>query len=168
MPIEIITHRDKTYPKFQSNGNAARFCMAFANEVCKGVGYDIGYSKEEWKMTGAIGIEPTINPEFNAMKLPDFGLVDYIFSSHMLEHSENWVDCLNYWAEHIKPGGVLFLYLPDYSQTYWRVWENRKHVHTFTPEIIRDYLTDSGSFRNVFVSGVDAYNSFTAFCEKKQ
>lgn len=168
MPIEIITHRDKTYPKFQSNGNAARFCMAFANEVCKGVGYDIGYSKEEWKLPGAFGIEPSINPEFHATNLPKMGPVDYIFSAHCLEHTYNWVECLDYWTTQIKPGGVLFLYLPDYSQTYWRPYSNRKHIHSFTPEIVKDYLEQSGQYMNIFVSGVDAYNSFTAFCEKKQ
>ena len=166
MPIEIITHRDKVYPKFQSNGNAARFCMAFANEVCKGTGYDIGYSKEEWKLPGALGIEPSINPDFHATKLPSLGQVDYIFSAHCLEHTYNWVECLDYWTTQIKPGGVLFLYLPDWSQTYWRVFSNRKHIHTFKPEIIRDYLEQSGNYRNIFVSGVDAYNSFTAFAEK--
>ncbi len=166
MPVEVITHQGKEYPKFQSNGNAARFCRPFALEVCKGEGFDIGYSKEEWKFPSAIGIEPSINQMYHALHLPDIK-VDYIFSSHMLEHSDNWVDCLEYWADFIKPGGVLFLYLPDYSQTYWRCWFNKKHRHTFTPEIIRDYLVSTGKFKNIFVSGVDAYNSFTAFCEKK-
>jgi hypothetical protein len=28
-------------PKFQSSGNASRFILSFATEVCKGYGYDI-------------------------------------------------------------------------------------------------------------------------------
>lgn len=167
MPIETVTHRDKEYPKFQTNGNAARFCMPFAKEVCKGTGFDIGYSKEEWKLPGAWGIEPSINPSFDAMKLPDTGLVDYIFSSHCLEHTYNWVEVLDYWTSRIKPEGVLFLYLPDWSQTYWRPFSNYKHLHIFKPEFIRDYLEQSGKYKNIFVSGVDAYNSFIAMAERK-
>jgi len=44
--IEIIEFQGHRYPKFQSDGNAARFCRPFALEVCKGVGFDIGYSRE--------------------------------------------------------------------------------------------------------------------------
>lgn len=165
MPIETIEHQFIKYPAFQGNGNSARFCMPFAKEVCKGIGFDIGYSKEEWKFPGAIGIEPSINPEFHATNLPA-GEVDYIFSAHCLEHTYNWVDCLEYWASKIKKGGTLFLYLPDYSQTYWRVWNNRKHIHTFNPQILKDYLMQCGHYTNIFVSGVDAYNSFTCMAEK--
>ena len=164
--IETVTHRGNIYPKFQTTGNAARFCMPFALEVCKGVGFDIGYSKEEWKMPGAIGIEPDIKPAFHARNLPDIGEVDYIFSSHCLEHTYNWVECLDYWTTRIKKGGVLFLYLPDYSQSYWRPYSNRKHIHSFRPEIIEDYLKASDKWTKIFVSGIDAYNSFTAFAEK--
>lgn len=165
MSVDIITHRGIDYPAFQSNGNAARFCLPFALEVCKGRGFDIGYSKEEWKFPGAIGVEPSINPAFHATNLPA-GDVDYIFSAHCLEHTYNWVDCLDYWTKKIRSGGTLFLYLPDWSQTYWRPYSNRKHIHSFNPEIIKDYLKQTGKYKNIFVSGIDAYNSFTAFAEK--
>lgn len=158
---------DKEYPSFQTNGNAARFCMPFALEVCKGDGFDIGCNREEWCFPNAMPIDPAnFDPRFHAMSLPN-KKVDFIFSSHCLEHvRENYADVLDYWASHIKPSGTLFLYLPDYSQKYWRVWNNRKHIHTFTPEIVRDCLTSLGHFHKIFVSGVDAYNSFTAFAEK--
>lgn len=166
MPIDIITFKENNYPAFQASGNAARFCMAFALEVCKGTGFDIGYSKEEWKLPGAFGVEPEITPHHHATNLPATIPIDYIFSSHCLEHVHNWVDCLDYWTTVIKQGGVLFLYLPDYSQVYWRPYHNRKHIHSFTPEIIKDYFMQSGKYKNIFVSGIDANNSFTAFAEK--
>jgi hypothetical protein len=72
---------------------------------------------------------------------------------------------MNYLYERLVDGGVLFLYLPDYSQKYWRPWNNRKHKHSFTPEIIRDYMVDRG-YKNVFVSGVDLCNSFMIMGEK--
>jgi hypothetical protein len=59
----------------------------------------------------------------------------------------------------------LFLYLPDYSQEYWRPWNNRKHKNIFSQQIIKDYLLQRG-YKNIFISGVDLNNSFMVMCEK--
>jgi len=72
---------------------------------------------------------------------------------------------MNYWYDRLVDGGTLFLYLPDYSQRYWRPWNNRKHMHVLMPEIIKDYMTDKG-YKNIFVSGIDLNNSFMAMGEK--
>lgn len=167
--IETITHNNNRYPKFQSTGNAARFCRPFAQEVCKGYGIDIGCNRKEWAYVDACGVpalmcDPVLGDQCEAMKLPP-GKFDYVHSSHSIEHYPNWVDALDYWFTKLKVGGVLFLYLPDYSQQYWRCWSNRKHIHTFTPQIIGDYLVDRG-WTNIFVSGVDLNNSFMAMAEK--
>lgn len=167
MGIEVIEFNSELYPKFQSNGNSMRFCLPFALEVVNGdIIYDIGYGgNEEWKFPNSIGVDIKDNNGFDAYNLPPLQ-ADAIVSAHCLEHLPNWIDALEYWASKIKSGGTMFLYLPDFSQQYWRVWNNRKHVHTFTPEILRAYLLNCKWFKNVFVSGVDAYNSFTCFCEK--
>jgi len=60
---------------------------------------------------------------------------------------------------------VIFLYLPDYSQEYWRPWNNTKHVNVLDPKIIKDYFESRG-MKNIFYSGVDLYNSFAIFAEK--
>jgi hypothetical protein len=57
------------------------------------------------------------------------------------------------------------LYLPDYSQVYWRPWNNLKHKNIFSPEIIRDFMVDKG-YKNIFSSNVDLNNSFMIFGEK--
>lgn len=165
--IETVSFNGKEYPAFQTNGNAARFCMPFALDVCKGEGYDIGCGKKEWAFPGALPIDISIDDEYqySATNLPAGKQVDYIFSSHCLEHLDKWVITLDYWGSKLKQGGTLFLYLPDYSQEYWRPWNNRKHVNIFTPEILRDYLKDAG-YINIFVSGVDLYNSFMVIAEK--
>lgn len=177
--MKVIDFKGHVYPAFQADGFAARFCFPFAMEICKGVGVDIGYSKPEWKFPGALGIDNEKicaredNEEYkykvDANHIIDFvpeNGFDYIFSSHLLEHLSDWVDALDYWTGKIKSGGHLFLYLPDRSQKYWSPWSNRKHIHSFDPEIIREYLESSEDYKNIFVSGVDAYNSFTAFAEK--
>ena len=161
-PLDLITFKGNTYPAFQGKGNAAQFAIPFAKHFCKGKGYDIGFCKEEWKLPGAIGIDESLDNGFHAMNLPEQD-VDYIFSSHCLEHVDDWVTTLEYWLQTIKKGGVLFLYLPDISQVYWRPWHNRKHRHCFTPSILEHFLLDHGC-TNLFSSGIDLNNSFMVTC----
>ncbi len=160
--MEFVEFRGKRYPKFQAEGNASQFAIPFAKHFCKGTGYDIGYSREEWKFPGARGIDEVLNDGFHAMNLPGAG-VDYIFSSHCLEHVDDWVATLEYWLKTIRPDGVLCLYLPDISQSYWRPWHNRKHRHVFTPEILKTFLEDH-ECTNIMVSGIDLNNSFMVVC----
>lgn len=162
--IKTIDFNGKEYPRFQAEGNAAQYAIPFAKQVCIGKGYDIGCGKLDWKLEGAIPIDPKIDSKFDANNLPN-GEVDYIFSSHCLEHILNWDDTLDYWTTKLKVGGVLFLYLPHYSQEYWRPWNNKKHKHIFTPEIISDYM--KGRYKNVFISERDLNNSFMVMGEKK-
>jgi len=165
MGLKFILHAGVKYPEHQAIGNAAQWIMPLAKYYCRGVGLDIGYSKEEWKFPNAIGIEPTIDPRYNAMCLPDFDAYDYIFSSHCLEHvKENWYNVLDYWLSKIKVGGILFLYLPNKTQSYWQAISNRKHVHEFMGDEIGQYLRDLG--HAVYVSGIDANHSFCVICEK--
>lgn len=163
--IPTITFKGKTYPAFQTNGQASRFCMPFALEVCKGIGFDIGCNRAEWSLPGSILIDPAIDPSHDAMVLPALN-VDYVFSSHCLEHLPDWVGALDHWTTRLRSGGTLFLYLPDESQLYWRPFHNRKHLHQFRPEMLFDYLIHSNNYHKIFVSGVDAYNSFTVMAEK--
>lgn len=164
--IETIEFKNIKYPKFQSEGNAAQFAIPFAKHLCIGKGVDVGCNKLEWAFPGAIPVDPVLNG-FDAVHFPDdCNELDYIFSSHCLEHLDNWVDVLEYWYSKLKIGGVLFLYLPDYSQEYWRPWNNRKHKNIFTEKIIKDYLISNG-YINVYSSQVDLNNSFMVIGEKK-
>lgn len=162
--MKTIEFNNKHYPEFQTNGNAARFCMPFAKEVCFGKGYDIGCMKKEWALPGAIPIDLSFEDEWEALNLPE-DKVDYIFSSHCLEHISDWVNVLNYWDSKLSPQGLIFLYLPDYSQEYWRPWNNRKHVNILTPVYLEDYFKHKG-YSKIFVTGVDLYNAFTVVAQK--
>lgn len=163
MTIETISFRDKKYPGFQAKGFAAQFAIPFAKHVCHGTGYDIGCMKKEWAFPGSIPIDKNFNDGYDALHLPSQG-VDYIFSSHCLEHLENWVIALDYWTETLKTGGVLFLYLPHYHQEYWRPWFNRKHLHVLDVQTIKNYMSDK--YTNIFYSERDANDSFMVFGEK--
>lgn len=167
--IKTVEFNGQNYPEFQALGNSAQFALPYAKHICTGIGYDIGCNKLEWSFPGSIPIDPIIDNKWCATNLPfdKHGLVDYIFSSHCLEHiNTKWYDVLSYWLSNLKDdGGVLFLYLPDFSQEYWRPWNNTKHVHVFTPDIVKSALVKLG-LKNIFVSGVDLNNSFIAMGEK--
>lgn len=162
--IETIKFQGNLYPKFQSQGNAAQFAIPYAKMVCAGLGVDIGCMKTEWAFPGAIPIDPVLDDKYHALEFP-YSNLDYIFSSHCLEHILNWVEVMDYWYSKLKNGGVLFLYLPDYSQVYWRPWNNRKHVNIFSPSIIEDYMKNKG-YKNIFKSQIDLNNSFMIMGEK--
>lgn len=167
--METVIFNNEQYPKFQTEGFAAKFAFPFAKEVLKNLefGYDVGCNRLEWSLPGSHPVDPEIHKDFDAMNLPT-RTPEYIFSSHMLEHYKgSWVDVLEYWKLRLPVGGILFLYLPHYSQHYWRSFNNRKHVHNFTPEVIRDYLTSTGWDKIFVTEGWDLNNSFYALATKK-
>ena len=162
--MNTLQYNNRTYPHFQAEGNASQFSIPFAKHFCKGVGYDIGCNRLEWAYPGATAVDLLFDDEWEAYNLPNIK-VDYIYSSHCLEHLPDWISALDYWTEKLKVGGVLFLYLPHYNQEYWRPWNNRKHLHIFTPEIIKDYMESRG-YTNIFHSDRDMNDSFMIVGEK--
>lgn len=163
--IETIEHENKIYPILQTKGYSAKYAIPFALDILSGEGLDIGCNREEWKFPGAQAIDLEFEDEWDAFNLPD-KKYDYIFSSHCLEHLPDWVGALDYWTTRLKTGGVMFLYLPHYSQTYWRPWNNRKHINILQPEYLNDYFVNRG-FVNVITTGFDLNNAFYAVAEKK-
>lgn len=191
--IDLIYFNNKSYPAFQAEGNAAQFAIPFAKKVCNGVGVDVGCNRIEWMFSGDLygsdtnkyhnyntwletakkqdvasyPIDPVING-YTATEFPeDCNNLDYIFSSHCLEHLDNWVTVLDYWYGKLKHNGVIFLYLPDYSQEYWRPWNNRKHLNILTPQILTDYFKHKKCV-NIFSSERDLNNSFMIIAQKNE
>jgi SAM-dependent methyltransferase len=157
--MKFFKYKNKTYPDYIRRGNAVENIETFAKKFCKGKGLDIG-GTEKWKLPGSIAINEIFTDGLDAHNLPE-GQFDYIFSSHCLEHIENYSSTLKYWKSKIKKGGVLFLYLPHPDMEYWLPQNCEKHIHKFEPATIEKLLTDLG-FRNVIVTGRDLYWSFCA------
>lgn len=109
-------------------------------------------------MPGAVSIDLTSGQD--AMNLP-IGAFDYVFSSHCLEHLVNPVAAIEHWQSRIRPGGVLFLYLPHPDMEYWLPQNNRKHLHSWLPSQIEKLLIDLG-FVDVLVSERDLAWSFAS------
>lgn len=166
--ISTITYKGIPYPALQAQGFAAQWAFPFALNMCSGNGVDIGCNREEWCLPGAEPVEPLIN-KFDAYAFPDCDL-DFVFSSHCIEHLRDWVEALDYWHTKLLKGGVLFLYLPNMdAQQYWQPQNNRKHLHYLNPHILRSYFIDRPEmWNNVFVTdGFDLNCSFYAVAEKR-
>ena len=150
----LFSYQDEWFPDYIRHGNAMNFIKPFADFFCKGVGYDIGCNK--WPLPNAIGIDSEFGDD--AMDLPS-GDVDFIFSSHCLEHLPDPIAALEHWKDNLVSGGCLFLYLPHPDMVYWRPQWNRKHLHSWLPFQMRQIFKDLG-FEPVIGSERDLYWAF--------
>ncbi len=61
--------------------------------------------------------------------------LDFVFSSHCLEHIRDPREALENWLRILKPGGHMIVAVPDedmYEQGVWPSNFNKDHKHTFT------------------------------------
>jgi SAM-dependent methyltransferase len=68
---------------------------------------------------------------------------DFVYSSHCLEHLADPAGALAQWCRLVKPGGILYLVVPDwslYEKEQWPSRFNSTHRHTFSLEKSRDEL----------------------------
>jgi SAM-dependent methyltransferase len=156
----IFEYKGKLYPEYIRNGNAVVHIEKIAKEFCQGKGLDIG-GFYGWTLPGAIPINIADNIlDYDAYKLPDYDQLDYIFSSHCLEHLTDPIKALEYWKTKLKDGGVLYLYLPHPSMDYWLPQNNRKHLHMWHPRDLAKVVQDLG-FKRTICSGRDMYWSYS-------
>jgi SAM-dependent methyltransferase len=150
----IFEYRGDLYPGYLRDGTRCSSSLPTATQFCKGTW--VSMSARAVAVPGAQPVE--LRDGGDAMDLPE-GEFDYIVSSHCLEHLANPVAAIEHWKTRLKPGGVLFLYLPHPSQKYWRPANCRKHLHIFHPEDTADMLRDLG-FVNVIHGERDLAWSF--------
>lgn len=135
----LFTYDGELFPDYLKRGNAMQFIAPTAAHFCRGQGLDVGASR--WPLPGADPVDLAAGGD--AMALPE-GHWDYVFSSHCLEHLPDPVLALEHWRSRIKPGGVLFLYLPHPDMGYWRPENCRKHRHLFYPRDVARMLRTLG------------------------
>jgi len=100
-----------------SRHNAKFPIEADAERWCKGKGIDVGGG--HWPLRGARVIGE--GAEEDAYNITDgSGTLDYVFSSHCLEHLERPKEALEEWIRVLKKGGILYLYLPHPDYMPWR------------------------------------------------
>ncbi len=159
MTQPIYEYKGQIYPDYLKRGNAVQFIIPTAQQFCKGLGLDIG-GTNEWKFPEAKIINPIYHLNTDAFNLPEkVPGWDYIFSSHCLEHLDDYVKALEHWRYRLKENGQIFLYLPHPDMQYWQPQNCHKHLHMFTPEHIAQVLRDIG-FGYVLASERDLNWSF--------
>ena len=118
----------KTYPKRVANGLASKYLT--------GSGLDIGGSYDPLP-----GVE-SVNQGLE-LSVPEASL-DFIYSSHMLEHVHEPWKHITEWHSKIKVGGYLFMVLPHaflYERSLVKPsrW-NEGHHHMVTPALLLSWI----------------------------
>jgi SAM-dependent methyltransferase len=114
---EYFRYKGELYPANLWGGNAASQIWPKVKQYCVGTGIDVG--ADRWPVEGAIPVRN--EPLQNAYKLDSFAdnSLDYVFSSHCLEHLDRPEEALALWIEKLKVGGKIVLYLPHIDMKLW-------------------------------------------------
>jgi SAM-dependent methyltransferase len=155
-------YEGKFYPDYLTVGGAGFAIFEKALKYCQGRGIDVGAGF--WPLPGSIPVDSDRGPGLRH-SMSDFGsgTLDYVFSSHCLEHIENWQEALAEWITKLKPGGKIFLYLPHPECAIWRpgspfVGDNHKWKPT--AGVIRQALEELDCDILEFYEGPDMMQSF--------
>lgn len=162
------TYRGELYPEYLNQGDAVAWISEKALQYCSGRGIDVGAGK--WPLPGAIPVQE--EPHQNAYRLDNFadGSLDFVFSSHCLEHLDRWPEALALWVSKLKPGGIMFLYLPHESMLLWRPgapWVMDAHRWIPTAEAVIALLESNGLEITERGPEKDAYWSFYIAARKR-
>lgn len=161
-------YKGKLYPDYLTVGATGCAVARTAMKVCRGEGVDVGAGS--WPLPGAIPIDTMRGPGAgrSISDLPEESL-DYVFSSHCLEHIEEWQEALEEWVGKLKPGGVVFLYLPHPDCSIWHPgspFVGRGHKWIPTPHLVKSALRETGCNIIQCDDGPDGMWSFYV-CGKK-
>ncbi|MEW5950886.1 MAG: methyltransferase domain-containing protein [Elusimicrobiota bacterium] len=162
------SYKGYIYPQYLNKGNAVSFIKNKALKYCVGKGLDIGAGS--WPLPGAI---PVRDEELlNAYKLDIFedGSLDYVFSSHCIEHLKYWKKALKLWVKKIKKGGIIFIYAPHKSMKLWlplSPWVGEDHKWSPDFLILKEFLEELGCEILSFEPERDIYWSFYLIAVKR-
>lgn len=138
-------------------GNEAEKCRWSIVEYTSGRGLDLGCGPyktfphfigvDNGKQWGNQGVDVMVD---TCEKLDLFAdkSMDFVFSSHLLEHIVDTEATLKEWMRVIKDGGYLILYLPhrDFYPNVGQVGANPDHKHDFLPEDITRHMKKAGAW----------------------
>jgi len=155
-------YKDKFYPDYLTVGGASFAIHREALKHCTGDGIDIGAGY--WPLPKAEPVDIWRGPgaDNSLDNYPEHSL-DFIFSSHCLEHIENWREALATWVVRLKFGGRIFLYLPHPDCAIWHPGSpfiNDGHKWIPTPDVLQEALIDLNCEPIARDDGPDAMQSF--------
>jgi len=154
-------YRGELYPDYLNHGDACSFIRDKALRYCAGHGIDVGPA--EWPLPGAVPVREETHQNAYALDAFPDGSLDFVFSSHCLEHLRDWEVALRLWIRKLKPGGRLFLYLPHSTMKLWRragPWVGLRHEWIPTWQVLAPFLERNGLVDVEYDEGRDDYWSF--------
>lgn len=162
-------YKGKLYPDYLTVGGASCAISRTGLRFCKGEGVDVGAGV--WPLPGSIPADLSRGPGAG-VSIADFedGSLDYIFSSHCLEHIESWQQALHEWVRKLKPGGIIFLYLPHPDCAIWHPgspFVGKGHKWIPTPLVVKGALRELGCKITHCDDGPDGMWSFY-LCGRKR
>ncbi len=163
-------YQNTFYPDYLTVGGAGHAIFPEALKYCQGKGIDVGAGL--WPLPGATPVDLWRGSGTNKC-VGDFekDSLDYVFSSHCLEHIEAWHESLREWINRIRLGGTIFLYLPHPDCTIWHpgspfVGDGHKWIPT--SHVIQQALEQIGCRITHLNKGPDAMQSFSICAQKNQ
>jgi SAM-dependent methyltransferase len=107
--VLLVTGRSKK-PAETSKAHARRLREGFFEKYCKGEGLDIGYGGD-LIVPHAKGWDIE-HGDAQYLRGQRDGSLDFVYSSHTLEHVDDPAVALKNWWRVLKPGGYLMVYIP--------------------------------------------------------
>ncbi|MCK5138719.1 MAG: glycosyltransferase, partial [Thermodesulfovibrionia bacterium] len=168
-----VVYQGKEYPEYINDNNAMSHIINKASKFCKGKGVDLGGGSNPFP--GAENIDLVTGADIN--KILNKGLghknLDYIFSSHFLEHVLDYDAVLEECYESLKPGGILFLYLPHPDNEYWHpsnpaMQGTFGHKYVLVPGTVMSALGNIGFTAIEHSFEPDHYYSYYIVAEKEE
>jgi predicted SAM-dependent methyltransferase len=83
-------------------------------------------------------VEPQILDDAETLKTVSNESFDFIISAHVIEHMKNPLSALEQWARVVKPGGLIYMIVPDKRVTF-----DKKRVRTSIAHMVLDYKNPS-------------------------
>ncbi len=158
-------------------------CRARLAPYCVGYGLDLGFGGDPitpyairvdlprpYASTGTHPVQ--LGGDAEDLRWFRDGVLDFVYSSHLLEDYVDTEAVLREWLRVLKPGGRLVIFCPD-EQVYRRHCAatgqpyNPHHVHAdFSLERVKEHIHNIGNARVIHeVSLVDVY-SWELVCER--
>ncbi len=108
----------------------------------KGIGLDIGAGHDILKIPhGSVDYWDLPQGDAQYLKGAKDNNYDFVYSSHCLEHMVSVEESLKNWVRVLKPGGFLFIVVPDfklYEKLNWPSYYNGDHKFSFSLDKTKD------------------------------
>ena len=168
-----VIYEGNEYPEYINDNDAISHTINKASKYCKGKGIDLGGGEKPFP--GAENFDIINGADINQILHKGFPYknLDYIFSSHFLEHVLDYEAVLEECYKALKPDGILFLYLPHPDNEYWHpsnpaMGGELGHKHILYPDILLQDVEKCGFKLEESTVLPDHYYSYYGAARKEE